>query len=92
MQQAMQLNGAKNMPYKIGVTSGLYTVARAEELSDTLKKLGYALTRGAIAIEIAGDVPHEVTFTDGHDIRQIAKKQGIDLTFHGSLTMAMEMP
>ncbi len=80
------------MPYKIGVTSGLYTVARAEELSDSIKKVGYALTRGGAAIELAGDVPHEITETDGKEIRRIAEKQGIDITFHGSLTMAMEMP
>lgn len=79
------------MPYKIGVTSGLYTVARAEELADSIKKLGYALTRGASTIELAGDVPHEITETDGREIRHIAEKQGIHITFHGSLTMAMEM-
>jgi len=80
------------MPYKIGVTSGLYTVARAEELSNSVNKLGYALTRGGTVIELAGDVPHEITETDGVEIRHIAEKQGIDITFHGSLTMAMEMP
>jgi len=80
------------MPYKIGVTSGLYTVARAEELADSIRKLGYALTRGGSVIELAGDVPHEITETDGTEIRHIAEKQGIDITFHGSLTMAMEMP
>ncbi len=80
------------MPYKIGVTSGLYTVARAEELSDSMAKLGYALTRGGSVIEVAGDVPHEITETDGAEMRHVAKKQGIDITFHGSLTMAMEMP
>jgi len=80
------------MPYKVGVTSGLYTIARSEELATTVRKLGFALTRGTSAIEIAGDVPHEVTETDGKEIRYIAKKQGIDILWHGSLTVPMCMP
>ena len=78
--------------YKIGVTTGLYTIARAEELATTVRKLGFALTRGTSCIEIAGDVPHEVTETEGTEIRYIAKKQGIDVLWHGSLTIPMCMP
>ncbi len=80
------------IPYKVGVTTGLYTIARAEELATTVRKLGFALTRGTSAIEIAGDVPHEVTQTDGKEIRYIAKKQGIEVLLHGSLTIPMCMP
>ncbi len=80
------------MPYKVGVTSGLYTVARGAELATTVRKIGYALTRGTSVIEISADVPHEVTETEGEEIRHIAKKQGIDLLFHGSLTIPMCMP
>jgi len=80
------------MPFKVGVTTGLYTIARAEELATSVKKLGYALTRGTSAIEIAGDVPHEVTETEGEEIRHMAKKQGIDITFHGSLTVPLDTP
>jgi hypothetical protein len=80
------------MPYKVGVTTGLYTIARAEELATTVRKLGFALTRGTTAIEIAGDVPHEVTQTEGREVRYIARKQGIDILFHGSLTIPMCMP
>lgn len=84
----------KNKPnnYTIGVTTGLYTIARAEELATTVRKLGFALTRGTAAIEIAGDVPHEVTETEGREIRYIAGKQGIEVLFHGSLTIPMCMP
>jgi len=78
--------------YKVGVTTGLYTIARAEELATSVRKVGFALTRGTSCIEIAGDVPHEVTETDGKEIRYIAEKQGIEILFHGSLTVPMCMP
>jgi len=78
--------------YKVGVTTGLYTIARAEELATTVRKLGFALTRGTSVIEIAGDVPHEVTQTEGREVRYIAKKQGLEILFHGSLTIPMCMP
>ncbi len=80
------------MPYQIGVTTGLYNIARAEELATTVRKLGFALTRGTSAVEIAGDVPHEVTETEGREVRYIAKKQGLDILWHGSLTIPMCMP
>jgi len=77
---------------KAAVSTGLFTIAHGEELATVVRKLGYALTRGTSAIEIAGDVPHEIDYTDGLEIRRIAKKQGIDLNFHGSLTMPFEIP
>ncbi len=80
------------MPFKIGVTTGLYTIARGEELATAVRKIGYALTRGASAIEIAMDAPHEITETEGEEIRYIAKKQGIDILLHGSLTIPMCIP
>jgi hypothetical protein len=78
--------------YKIGVSSGLYSIARPEELSTTLRKLGYALTRGTSVIELSADVPNEVTETEGEEIRKLADKQGLDILFHGSLTVPMEIP
>ncbi len=81
-----------NSNYKLGVSTGLYTIARSEELASSMAKLGFALTRGVSAIEIAGDVPHEVTQTDGTEIRHVARKQGIDVLFHGSLTVPMCIP
>jgi sugar phosphate isomerase/epimerase len=78
--------------YRVGVTTGLYTIARAEELATTVRKLGFALTRGTSVIEIAGDVPHEVTQTEGREIRYIAGKQGLEILWHGSLTIPMCMP
>ncbi|RLI96550.1 MAG: hypothetical protein DRO99_04250 [Candidatus Aenigmatarchaeota archaeon] len=80
------------MPYKVGVTTGLYTIARSEELATTVRKLGYALTRGTSVVEIAGDVPHEVTQTEGRELRYIANKQGLEILWHGSLTIPMCMP
>lgn len=77
---------------KVGVTTGLYYIARAEELATSLKKIGYALTKGANAIEISGDTPHEIDYTLGEEIRHLAEKQGIDLCFHGSLTTPFEIP
>lgn len=77
---------------KVGVTTGLYYIARAEELATTLKKIGYGLTRGTDVIEISGDAPHEVTYTEGEEIRHLAEKQGVDLLFHGSLTIPMGIP
>ncbi len=77
---------------RVGVTTGLYYVARAEELATTVKKIGYGLTRGASVIEISGDVPHEVDYTEGKEVRYIAEKQGINLLWHGSLTVPLEIP
>ncbi|HJW97319.1 MAG TPA: hypothetical protein VJ485_04120 [archaeon] len=80
------------MPYKLAVTSGLYYIARGEELATAVRKLGFGLTRGTSAIEIALDVPHEITQTDGEELRQIARKQEVDILIHGSLTMPFEVP
>jgi len=41
---------------------------------------------------LASDVPHEVNYTQGRELRHIAKSQGIDITSHGSLTVAMCIP
>jgi hypothetical protein len=78
--------------YRIGVSSGIYSVARPEELATTVRKLGYSLTRGTSVVELAADVPNEVTQTEGKEIRYIARKQGMDILFHGSLTVPMSMP
>ena len=80
------------LKFKVGATSGLYTIARSEELAGIIQKLSYTLTRGAACIELAADVPHEVNYTMGKELRHIAVKQGIDITFHGSLTVAMCIP
>jgi len=81
-----------DLKLKVAVSTGLYTIARAEELATIVRKIGYALTRGTSAIEIAADVPHEINFTDGHELRYIARKQGVDLNFHGSLTIPFTIP
>ncbi|MCS7105822.1 MAG: hypothetical protein NZ942_00695 [Candidatus Aenigmarchaeota archaeon] len=77
--------------FKVGVTTGLHAIAAAPELANAIRKLGYALTRGTNVIEIAGDVPHEIDYTMGKELRYIAEKQNLELTFHGSLTVPMEM-
>jgi hypothetical protein len=77
---------------KAAVSTGLFTIAHGEELATVVRKIGYALTRGTSAIEIAGDVPHEIDFTEGLEIRRIARKQEIDLNLHGSLTIPFEIP
>ncbi len=53
------------MSLKVGVTSGIYYAARAEELSTIMRKLGYTLTRGTAVMEIPADVAHEVPYTQG---------------------------
>jgi len=78
--------------YKIAVSSGLYTIARSEELQTLVKKVGYALTRGSAVIEISSDIPHEIDYSEGKEIRYIAEHQGIELTLHGDLAVAFEMP
>ncbi len=80
------------MPFKVGVTTGLYYIAHDVSLASTVKKIGYALTRGADVMEISGDTPHEISYTEGIELRNIAKNQGLDLFFHGSLTVPMTMP
>jgi hypothetical protein len=78
--------------YKISVSSGLYYIARSDDLQTLVKKVGYALTRGTGAIEIASDIPHEIDYSEGKEIRYIAEHQGIELTLHGDLAIAFEMP
>lgn len=77
------------MGLRVGVTTGIYMAAHAEELATVVRKIGYAFTRGVDCIELAGDVPHEVNHTDGMEIRRIAEHQKLTLTFHGSLTTPM---
>jgi hypothetical protein len=80
------------MPFKVGVTTGLYYIAHDVSLASTVKKIGYVLTRGTDVVEISGDTPHEISYTEGIELRNISKNQGIDLFFHGSLTVPMTMP
>ncbi|MBN2331184.1 MAG: hypothetical protein JXC85_05195 [Candidatus Aenigmarchaeota archaeon] len=80
------------MPFKVGVTTGLYYIAHDVSLASTVKKIGYALTRGADVMEISGDTPHEISYTEGIELRNISRNQGLDLFFHGSLTVPMTMP
>lgn len=77
---------------RVGVTTGLYMVARAEELATSLKKIGYGLTRGTDCIEISGDTPHEIDYSIGQEIRHLSEKQGMTLCFHGSLTTPIGIP
>lgn len=80
------------MPFKVAVTSGIYSAARTEELSNAIKKLGYTLTRGVNAVEIAADVAHEVPYSHGVEIRHMAKKQRVDILMHGDLQVPFEIP
>ena len=80
------------MVIRVGVTSGIYMAARSPELAGPVKKLGYMITRGADCMELALDVAHEVTYTDGKEIRHIAKKQAIDLFAHGDLAVPIGVP
>lgn len=80
------------MPFKVAVSTGLYGVAHPLDLASVVRKLSYALTRGTSAIEIAGDVPHEINFTEGREMRYITEKQQVDVAFHGSLTVPMCIP
>lgn len=82
----------KKTGFKITVSSGLYYIARADEIQTLVKKVGYALTRGTGAIEISSDVPHEIDYSEGWEIRYISEKQGVDLLLHGDLTVPFEMP
>ncbi len=78
--------------FKIAVSSGLYYVARADEINTLVKKTGYALTRGAGAVEIAADIPHEINFSEGKDVRYISEKMDVDMLLHGDLQAPFEMP
>ena len=80
------------MPLKVAVSSGIYYAARAEELANAIRKLGYTLTRGVGAVELAADVAHEVPYSHGTEIRHMAKKQGIDVMLHGDLTVPFCIP
>ena len=82
----------EKLKFIVGVSSGIYMAARSPELSSVVRKLGFALTRGANAIELAADVPHEIDYTQGKEVRYIAEKQDLTLLLHGSLTVPMCMP
>ena len=81
-----------DLKLKVAVSTGLFGIAKGEELATVVRKIGYGLTRGTSAIELAEDVPHEVEFTDGIELRYIAKKQGIDINMHGSLVIPFCIP
>jgi len=81
-----------DLKLKVAVSTGLFGIAKGEELATVVRKIGYGLTRGTSAIELAGDVPHEVEFTDGIELRYIARKQGIDINMHGSLVIPFCIP
>ena len=66
------------MPFKVGVTTGLYYIAHDVSLASTVKKIGYTLTRGADVVEISGDTPHEISYSEGVEIRNVSKNQGLD--------------
>ncbi len=83
---------SEGLKFKVGTTSGIYHAARSEELADIIGKLSYTLTRGAACLELASDVPHEVNYTQGKELRHIAEKQGVEITSHGSLSVAMGIP
>ena len=57
-----------------------------------VKKIGYALTRGAGAVEIASDIPHEINFSEGKEIRYISEKMEVDMLLHGDLQAPLELP
>jgi len=78
--------------FKVGVTTGLWVGGQEMDTASAVRKLGYGLTRGADVIELAGNVPQEVNYTEGKEIRYIVKSQGLELLFHGSLTVPMCMP
>ncbi len=80
------------LKFSVGVSSGIYGAARSPELGSIVRKLGFSLTRGTKSIELAGDVPHEIDYTQGNELRYIAEKQNLTLLFHGSLTVHMCMP
>jgi hypothetical protein len=80
----------ENPQLKVGVTSGLYTIGGDIQIASVIRKLGFSLTRGTDVVEISGDVPHEIDYTEGKELRHVAEKQGLELLFHGSLTVRME--
>jgi hypothetical protein len=80
------------MVIKVGVTTGLYYIAHDVSLASTVKKIGYTMTRGANVVEISGDTPHEISLTEGNELRNISRNQGMEFLFHGSLTVPMGMP
>lgn len=78
--------------FRVGATTGLYSIGRAPEISTPVRKTGYVLTRGVDVMEIALDLAHEVIYTDGAEVRHIAKKQGLDITVHGDLNVPIGRP
>lgn len=80
------------MGFRVGVTTGLYQAARGEDLATTIRKIGYTITKGASVIEFMGELPSEVSFTEGKEARDILKKQGMTASYHGSLTVPMALP
>ncbi len=80
------------MVYRVGVTAGLHFIGNSPELSTPIRKIGFALTRGADMMQVDLDYAYEITYTDGADVRHIAKKQGLLLAAHGDLNLPIGVP
>jgi sugar phosphate isomerase/epimerase len=75
----------KRPQFKVGTTPGYYAVARTAELASTLRKIGFGLTKGVDVIESILDIPHEISYSEGKEVRELVEKMGIELLIHGHL-------
>ncbi len=80
------------MSYRVGITAGVHFIGNSPELSTPIRKIGFALTRGADMLQMDLDYAYEVAYTDGADVRHIAKKQGMLLAAHGDLNLPIGVP
>ncbi len=87
-----QLKQNKKGGFKISASTGLYRIAADPQIQTLEKKVGYILTRGVNAIDIASDIFNEINYSEGREIRRIAEHQGADLTLHGSLQVPIGIP
>ncbi len=96
VRQTVNNNNAKKQNnkggFKVSASTGLYKVAADPQIQTLEKKVGYILTRGVSAIDIASDIFNEINFSEGFEIRRIAEHQSVDLTLHGSLQVPIGIP
>ncbi len=69
----------------------MYGVARTSELASALRKFGFGITKGVEVLESILDVPHEISYSEGKEIRDLTEKMGVEALIHGALDTPVTM-
>lgn len=73
------------MPYNIGISSGLWGIAKAEEIMGILKKIYYATTKGVTFTQVDLDMITEFKEPGLKEGIERIKKMGLEFGIHGEM-------